>query len=140
MTKKQFATLIFCTMAGMIFALGMCMCLLPEWNAFIPGVVMTAVGGVMLLVFGIIVLIKNRKNRKPLNWKLIGKISYAVIASLVLGLGMSMIMKLDMLLYGIIVGIVGVVMLLCLIPMFLGFKSAANAREKDESAEHSSEA
>ena len=85
MTKKQFATLIFCTVAGMIFALGMCMCLLPEWNAFTPGVVMTAIGGVMLLVFGIIALIKNRKNAKPLNWKLIGKISYAIIASLVLG-------------------------------------------------------
>ncbi|MBR7117160.1 MAG: hypothetical protein IKC87_05570 [Clostridia bacterium] len=135
MTKKQFATLIFCTVAGMIFALGMCMCLLPEWNAFTPGVVMTAIGGVMLLVFGIIALIKNRKNAKPLNWKLIGKISYAIIASLVLGLGMSMIMKFDMLLYGIIVGIVGVVMLLCLIPMFLGFKSAKRKEdEQDESA------
>ena len=34
---------------GMLFGIGMCMCLLPEWNAFIPGVVVTTAGAVELL-------------------------------------------------------------------------------------------
>lgn len=34
MSKKNFVTLILSTVGGILFAIGMCMCLLPEWNAF----------------------------------------------------------------------------------------------------------
>ena len=122
MKKNQFITLIACVVAGLIFALGMCMCLLPEWNAFTPGVVLTAIGGVILAIMGIIALVKNNKNRQPINWKMVGKISFGVIAALIFGLGMCMIMVWNLMLWGIIVGIVGIIMLLFLIPMFLGFK------------------
>ena len=57
-----------------------------------------------------------------MNWKLISKIVFGVVGALVLGVGMAMIMVWDLLAWGIVVGIVGIVMLLCLIPMFLGFK------------------
>lgn len=123
MKKNQFITLLIGVVAGLIFALGMCMCLLPEWNAFTPGVVLTAIGGVILAVMGIIALVKNSKNRQPINWKLVGKIAFGVVATLILGLGMCMIMVWNLMLYGILVGIVGVIMLLFLIPMFLGFKN-----------------
>jgi len=44
---------------------------------------------------------------------------------LVLGVGMSMIMVFEgMMIYGIAVGIVGIVLLLFLIPMCLGFKDS----------------
>ena len=122
MKKNQFIKLIISVVAGLIFSLGMCMCLLPEWNSFTIGVILTAIGGIILLVMWIVEFIKNAKNRKPINWKLVGKISYGVLSVLVLGLGMSMIMVLNLFLYGIIVGIVGIIMTLFLIPMFLGFK------------------
>lgn len=122
MKKSQFITLIIGVAAGLLFALGMCMCLLPEWNAFTPGVVLAAIGGVTLAVMGIIALVKVNKNRKPINWKAVGKVAFGVIAALVLGLGMCMIMVWNLMLPGILVGVAGVVMLLCLIPMFLGFK------------------
>lgn len=51
MKKKNFVSLLFGTVGGILFALGMCMCLLPEWGAFTPGVVIAAVGAVVLLVF-----------------------------------------------------------------------------------------
>ena len=54
MKKSHFISLIFCIMAGLAFSIGLCMCLLPEWNAFVPGVVLTAIGGIALLVYGII--------------------------------------------------------------------------------------
>ena len=122
MKKNQFIKLIISVVAGLIFSLGMCMCLLPEWNSFTIGVILTAIGGIILLVMWMVEFIKNAKNRKPINWKLVGKISYGVLSVLVLGLGMSMIMVLNLFLYGIIVGIVGIIMTLFLIPMFLGFK------------------
>ena len=122
MNKKQFIVLVYSVVVGLLFSLGMCMCLLPEWNSFSLGIVLTAIGGVGLLVVGIIALVKNSKTRKPINWKMIGKISYGVISALVLGVGMCMIMVWNLMLAGILVGIVGIIMLLFLIPIFLGFK------------------
>ena len=35
MLKKNFVTLVLSTIGGILFAMGMCMCMLPEWNAFL---------------------------------------------------------------------------------------------------------
>ena len=122
MKKSHFITLVICVVAGLIFSLGMCMWLLPEWNSFTLGVVLTAIGGVALIAMGIIAFAKNNKERQPINWKMVGKISFGVIAALILGIGMCMILVWGLMLWGIIVGIVGLVMLLFLIPMFFGLK------------------
>jgi len=122
MKKSNFINLLVLVVSGLIFSLGMCMCLLPEWNSFTLGVVLTSVGGVVLLTYGIIYLVKTIKNSNPINWVLVGKISFGVVGALVLGLGMSMIMVWKLMLWGIVVGVVGIIMLLCLIPMFLGLK------------------
>lgn len=45
MQKKDFATLIMSTVGGILFALGMCMALVPEWGAMVPGIVIGAIGG-----------------------------------------------------------------------------------------------
>lgn len=50
MKKSSFITLILGTVSGVLFALGMCMALIPEWNAFRPGVVFGCLGAVMALV------------------------------------------------------------------------------------------
>lgn len=34
MEKKNFITLVLGVVGGLLFSLGMCMCLLPEWNMF----------------------------------------------------------------------------------------------------------
>ena len=122
MKKSHFISLIFCILAGLAFSVGMCMCLLPEWKAFIPGVILTAIGGMALITYGIIYYVRTAKNRAPINWKLVGKIAYGVISTLILGLGMAMIMVWNLMIWGVIVGVVGLLMLLFLIPMFLGFK------------------
>lgn len=122
MKKNQFIALLVGTVGGLLFALGMCMCLLPEWNAFNEGVIATAVGAVVLLALAIVSRIKSGKPRKPINWKVVGKVVYGTVAALVLGVGMCMIMVWNLMLPGILVGIVGIVMLLCLIPMCIGLK------------------
>ena len=64
-----------------------------------------------------------RSGRKiKIHWKIAGKVLYGVFAALVLGIGMCMIMVWNLMIPGILVGIVGIVLLLMLIPMFLGLK------------------
>ncbi len=129
MTKKNFITLLVGAVFGLIFAIGMCMCLLPEWNAFVPGVVLTAIGGVALLILGLVCWIMSGK-KLHINWGLTGRIAFGVFGALTLGLGMCMIMVWNLLAGGIAVGIVGMVLLICLVPLCLGFKKD----EKKDSA------
>ena len=122
MKKKDFVTLIMSVVGGILFALGMCMGLIPEWNALKEGIVIGAIGAVILVAM---VLVRRKMNGKPmivLNSKAIGTTLLGVLGAIVLGIGMCMVMIWDMLVPGIIVGIVGIVLLLCLIPVIKGLK------------------
>ena len=121
MKKSAFINLMVGTVGGLLFALGMCMCLLPEWNAFNIGVVCTAVGAVVLLIQGIVAWVRSGRKIR-INWKLTGKILFGIFGTLVLGVGMCMIMVWKLMLPGIAVGIAGILLLLMLVPMFLGLK------------------
>lgn len=123
MEKKNFIALVFGVVGGLLFSLGLCMCLLPEWNMFNTGVVFTAVGAVVLLVLLLVYLKMSGKKVKLPSGKIVAKTLYGLFATLVFGLGMCMVMVFEgMMLYGILVGIVGIVLLLFLIPMCFGFK------------------
>ncbi len=122
MKKKNFVTLIMSVVGGLLFALGMCMGLLPEWNALKPGIVIGVVGAVILLAM---VLVRRKMDGKPmivLNGKSIGTTLLSILGAIVLGVGMCMVMVWDMLVWGIVVGIIGIVLLLCLIPVIKGLK------------------
>lgn len=121
MKKSAFVNLMVGTVSGLLFSLGMCMCLLPEWNAFKPGVVCTAVGAAALLIQAAVVWARSGRKIK-IKWKTVGKVLYGVLATLALGAGMCLIMVWNRLLLGILVGIVGIVLLLLLIPMCIGLK------------------
>ena len=123
MKKKDFAYLLLGVVGGLLFALGMCMCLLPEWNAFTPGVVVTALGALVLLVLALVCWIAAGKPIAKVNWRVVGKIAYGVVSALVLGTGMCMIMAFEgLLIPGILVGIVGIILLVGLIPVVKGLK------------------
>ena len=64
MKKSAFVNLILGTIGGLLFALGMCMCLLPEWNAFQPGVICTAIGAVILVVQFVVAWIRSGRKIK----------------------------------------------------------------------------
>ena len=49
MKKKNFVTLLMSTVGGILFALGMCMVLLTEWNVMKQGIVIGAAGAIILL-------------------------------------------------------------------------------------------
>lgn len=121
MKKSVFMNLIAGTVGGLLFSIGLCMCLLPEWNAFQPGVICTAIGAVTLLIQSIVGWIRSGRKIK-INWKLAGKVLYGVFASLVLGVGMCLVLVWQKLLLGIVIGVAGIVLLLMLIPMCIGLK------------------
>lgn len=122
MKKKNFIALIMGTIGGLLFALGMCMCLLPEWAVFKQGVVVAAIGAIVLIAMTITICKMSGKPAIKLNAKAIGTVIFGIIATIVLGVGMCMVMVWDMMLWGIIVGIVGILLLLCLIPICKGLK------------------
>ncbi|MGN0800339.1 MAG: hypothetical protein ACI4NU_07905 [Christensenellales bacterium] len=122
MKKENFVSLILGTVGGILFALGMCMCLLPDWNAFKPGLVTGVIGLAVLLAM---LFVRRKMQGKPpvkLNRRTVGIIALAVLGALVLGAGMCLVMVWERLALGILVGIVGIVMLLCLIPLTKGLK------------------
>lgn len=121
MSKKNFVSLIFGLVGGVLFALGMCMALLPEWNAFTQGVVVGAVGLVVLLA-GVIVRRKmaGKPVFVPLSGKTVGATLLGVFGALTLGVGMCLCMVWNSMIVGTAVGLVGIVALVCLIPLLRG--------------------
>lgn len=123
MTKKNFITLILTVIGGLLFALGMCMALLPEWEAFQQGVVVGCIGFLVLAVMLLVRLkMEGKSIRVKLSAKTVGIVLLGVAGTLGLGVGMCMVMVWDMLVFGILVGIVGILLLLCLIPAVMGLK------------------
>lgn len=122
MKKSTFVAMILGTVGGILFALGMCMALIPEWNAFRPGVIMGVIGAVVLLVM--VLVWRKMENKEPikLSGKTIGATLIGIIGALLFGVGMCLTMVWSHMIVGIIVGVAGIVVLLCLIPFVKGLK------------------
>lgn len=121
MKKSSFVAMILGTVGGILFALGMCMALIPEWNAFNQGIIMGVIGAVVLLVM---VLMWRKMEKSPihLSAKTIGITLLGIAGALVLGVGMCLTMVWSNMIVGIVVGLVGIILLLCLIPLTKGLK------------------
>ena len=122
MKKSSFVALLLGTVSGVLFALGMCMALLPEWNAFTEGVVFGAVGIVLGIITALIWCKMENKKLPKMNVKNVLLILYAVIALLVLGVGMCLCLVWGQIVWGTLVGLLGIVMLIALVPMIKGLK------------------
>lgn len=122
MKKSTFVAMILGTIGGILFALGMCMALIPEWNAFRPGVIMGVIGAAVLLVM--VMVWRKMENKEPikLSGKTIGATLIGITGALLLGVGMCLTMVWSHMVVGIIVGVIGIVVLLCLIPFIKGLK------------------
>jgi len=122
MKKSTFVAMILGTIGGILFALGMCMALISEWNAFRPGVIMGVIGAVVLLVM--VFVWRKMENKAPikLSGKTIGATLIGIVGALLLGVGMCLTMVWSNMVMGIIIGIVGILVLLCLIPFMKGLQ------------------
>ena len=122
MKKSNFVALILGTIGVMFFALGMCMALLPEWGMFNQGIVCGIVGLAVLLATVLIWRKMEGKAPIKLNAKTVGAVVVGVLGALLLGVGMCLSMVFGKMLLGIVIGLVGIVVLLMLIPLTRGVR------------------
>lgn len=122
MKKSSFVALVLGTIGGVFFALGMCMALLPEWGMRNQGVIAGIIGIVILLAD--VLIWRKMENKAPIRMsgKTVGAVLTGVIGALLLGVGMCLSMIFAQMLLGIVIGIVGIVVLLMLIPLTRGLK------------------
>lgn len=122
MKKSHFVALVLGTVSGVLFALGMCMTLLPEWNAFNEGILF----GVTGLVLGMVTVLVWRKmeHKQPLKFdlKTILTILLALAGLLLLGVGMCFCLLWQNIVLGTLIGLVGIMALLSLIPFVKGIQ------------------
>ena len=132
MKKETLLEIILGTIGGLIFAIGMCMCLIPEWNLFTVGVVVSIVGFIVLLC--IIPIYRKEHPKKAKNKKIdLGLVLtwiIGIVGSLIMGFGMSKIMvnspeKMDMII-GMITGVVGLLICVLNYPIYSYLKSNKN--------------
>lgn len=122
MKKSSFAVMILGTIGGILFAIGMCMALIPEWNAFRPGIIMGIAGIVVLFIM--VLVWRKMENKEPVkvSVKTIGAALIGIIGALLLGVGMCLTMVWSNMVLGIVIGIIGIAILLMLIPFIKGLK------------------
>lgn len=122
MKKSYFASLTLSVIGALFLGIGMCMCLLPEWELYSQGIVVGAIG----LLFFLITIIIYRKMEHKAPMKITGKgfLSFAIgIAGISgLGVGMCLTMVYNQFVSGIAIGIAGIIFLLGLIPLCKGLK------------------
>lgn len=122
MKKSNFAALILGTISVVLFALGMCMAMLPQWNVFQHGIIIGCVG----LLFALVTVMVWRKMEHKQPIKITGKAVAAlllgIVGALALGVGMCFTMVWSNLIAGIIIGLAGILLLLCLVPLCKGLK------------------
>ena len=122
MKKSSFVALILGLISGVLFALGMCMALLPEWNAFTEGIVFGSVGLILGIVTVLVWCKMENKKLPKMNGKNVFRVFYGIFSALVLGVGMCLCLVWGKIVWGTLVGLMGIIMLVALIPMIKGIK------------------
>jgi len=120
MKKSSFITLILGVIGGVFFSLGICIAMLPEWDMFNQGVICGVIGLVILLADLLIWRKLTGKAPIKLNGKTVLSVVVGVLGALLLGVGMCLTMVFGQMIAGVIVGLIGIVVLLLLIPLVKG--------------------
>ena len=123
MKKSSFVAMLMGTVSGVLFALGMCMALIPEWGAFQPGIVFGCVG--LLLGLVTVMIWRKMEHKAPIHFsaKTILAAVVGVVGALALGIGMCFCMVWNKMVIGIVLGLIGIAILLCLIPLTKGLQA-----------------
>lgn len=130
MKKETLLEIILGTIGGLVFAIGMCMCLIPEWNMFAAGVITSIIGFIILLCIIPVYRSshpKKEKEHRPINWGIVITWTVGVVGALIMGFGMSKIMvgsaETSDMVVGLITGVVGLVICVLNYPVYAYIKS-----------------
>ena len=123
MKRETLLQIILGTIGGLIFAIGMCMCLITEWNMFAAGVIVAIVGFIILLfIIPVYRSTHPKKSHEPIDKGLLLTWIIGVVGSLIMGFGMSKVMIGDAsgadMVVGLITGIVGLIICVLNYPIY----------------------
>ena len=128
MKKETLLEIILGTVGGLIFSIGMCMCLIPEWYLLTLGIIFSIIGFIILL-FIIPIYMKDKPKKEPrkIDWGLVLTFVIGLIGSLIMGFGMSKIMvgspeKMDLII-GMITSVLGLLICVLNYPIYSYLKS-----------------
>lgn len=118
MKKETLFEIILGTIGGLLFAIGMCMCLIPEWALWEAGIVAAIFGFLILLAIIPVYRINHpKKIHGKIHWGMLLTWIIGIMGSIVMGFGMSKVMVENpdqtALLIGIGTGIIG--LLICVL-------------------------
>lgn len=129
MKKETLLEIILGTIGGLVFAIGMCMCLITEWDLLKAGIVVAVVGFIILLC--IIPVYRTNHPKKAhgtINWGIVFTWIVGIIGALVMGFGMSKVMVGEPsntdLLIGIGTGILGLLVCVLNYPIYSYLKGS----------------
>ena len=131
MKKETLQEIILGTIGGLVFAIGMCMSLIPEWNLFKVGIIVSIIGFIILLcIIPIHKKRKPKKEKKQIDWGIVLTFVIGIVGSLIMGFGMSKVMvgspeKMDIII-GMITGVVGLLICVLNYPIYSYLKSNKN--------------
>lgn len=94
----------------------------PEWGMREQGIVSGAIGLLLMLITVGIWRKMEGKDPVKISGKTIGATLLGVLGALLLGVGMCLSMVFSKMTLGIVIGIIGIVVLLMLIPLLKGLK------------------
>ena len=132
MKKETLLEIILGTIGGLVFAIGMCMCLITEWDIFTVGIFISIIGFITLLC--IIPIYRKEHPKKVSNnktdWGLVLIWIIGIAGALIMGFGMSKIMvgspeKKDIII-GMITGVEGLLICVLNYPIYSYLKSNKN--------------
>lgn len=122
MKKSSFVALVLGTVSGVLFALGMCMALVTEWGTLRAGIILGCAGLLMGLVTLLIWRKMERKAPIRVSGKTVAQAVYGAASGSVFGIGLCLCLAAEKFVLGTVIGLLGMVMLLALIPMVKGLK------------------
>ena len=129
MKKDTLSEIILGTIGGLVFAIGMCMALVEDWDMLVPGIITGVIGFIILLC--IIPVYRKTHPKKVSNkktdWGIVLTFVVGIVGSLIMGFGMSKVMvdtpdKMDLII-GMITGIVGLLICVLNYPVYSYLKS-----------------
>lgn len=122
MKRSTYILVVLGTASGVLMTLGICMALVPEWDALGPGVILGCAG----LCLAAVTAAVRRKltHREPvrISGRAVLTAAAGAAGALVLGTGMCLCMVWDRMALGIAVGLGGIAILVCLVPLARGLR------------------
>jgi hypothetical protein len=122
MTKTNYVTLVMGTIGGVLFALGMCMCMVEEWGSFAQGVGLGVAG---MVVLALMYLVRQRMQGvrfEAPDARTVLAVIVGVVGAALFGIGVCLCTAFGKMGLGVVLGLIGMVVMLTLVPLTKGLK------------------